>query len=130
MKGGKDWDRDWNDWSLHQSEAAVQKVQCVQLAQVFAQTGIRHVNFFMLDVEGGELDVLKSVDWHSVVFDVIAVETCANCPDMRPPGYLLEVKEFLASHGYVFDFDHLRNSWFHNKQSFQPNSCHHLGIPT
>ena len=37
-------------------------------------TQIKHYNVFLVDVEGGELDVLQSVDWNSVDFDVIVIE--------------------------------------------------------
>ena len=35
------------------------EVRCVPLRQLLAEAGLRHVNFFSLDVEGAELEVLK-----------------------------------------------------------------------
>ncbi len=34
-------------------------MRCVPLRQLLAEAGLRHVNFFSLDVEGAELTVLK-----------------------------------------------------------------------
>jgi FkbM family methyltransferase len=129
-KGGTDWEAqaDWDAWS-HNHNASVKIVPCVTLASVLAHLKVSHVNFFMLDVEGGELAVLKSVDWDRVIFDVIAVETCAtDCAHLRPPGYFSAVEAFLAQHGYVFDFNQGRNSWFRHR-SFVANGCHSGAVP-
>ena len=50
-------------------------VECIPLSQVLSKAHVHHVNYFILDVEGGELEVLKSVNWHHVKFDVLCVET-------------------------------------------------------
>lgn len=53
----------------------VMVVDCVSLAQVLSKAHVSHVNYFVLDVEGGELEVLKSIHWHHVIFDVLCIET-------------------------------------------------------
>ena len=52
----------------------VKLVECIPLSHILKKAQITHVNFFMLDVEGGELQVLKSVNWNQVKFDVLCVE--------------------------------------------------------
>lgn len=76
----------------------VHRVPCVPLAQILQAAAIRHVNFFILDVEGGELGVLRSIDWTATAFDVLCVEID---PRRRPPGYADQVTRFLAERGYV-----------------------------
>ncbi len=50
------------------------QVPCLPLHDVLGPLGIQHINFYVLDVEGGELMVLKSVDFSRLSFDVIVVE--------------------------------------------------------
>lgn len=47
---------------------------CLPLYDVLGPLGIQHINFYVLDVEGGELAVLKSLDFSLLSFDVIVVE--------------------------------------------------------
>lgn len=49
-------------------------------------------------MQGAELQVLKSIDWTNVKFDVMAVETD---PANRPVGYAAEVTKYLLERGYV-----------------------------
>ncbi len=79
---------------------------------------MKHVNFFILDVEGGELQILKSINWNVTRFDVLCIETeAAN----RPVGYADAVKAFLAPHGYHnVTMQEGRNTWFVYKD-FQPS---------
>ena len=53
----------------------VNVVECIPLAHVLSKAHVNHVNYFILDVEGGELEVLKSINWHHVKFDVLCIET-------------------------------------------------------
>jgi hypothetical protein len=48
---------------------------CQRLAPLLRRLGISHVNLWVLDVEGAELEILRGMDWHAVTFDVISVET-------------------------------------------------------
>jgi hypothetical protein len=76
----------------------VKIIKCLPLAMLLNRTNVTHINFFILDVEGGELNVLKSIDWGSITFDVLCVETT---PTERPPGYAQAVRDYLAPLGYV-----------------------------
>eukprot|EP01031_Cornospumella_fuschlensis_P033845 gene33845-40948_t len=61
---------DWLDL-----ETQVNAVTCVRLADILHGLKIKYVNWMVIDVEGAELEVLKSVDWDAVRFDVLTVET-------------------------------------------------------
>ena len=102
----------------------IKDVHCLPLADILGYASIRHVNFFVLDTEGGELQILESVDFKSVRFDVICVETEAA---LRPGGaeYAEKVSKLLFVHGYR----HAtvsgtpiggRNTWYVH-ESFQPS---------
>ena len=55
--------------------AALPTLECRRLDWVLEQFGVTHVDFFSLDVEGGELQVLQTLDWSRITMDVIVVET-------------------------------------------------------
>ena len=91
----------------------VKAVECVPLAQVLHKAHVDHVNYFILDVEGGELEVLKSINWHHVTFDVLCIETDEV---NRPSGYTATISSFLALKGYVnATAQQGRNTWFTHK---------------
>jgi len=39
-----------------------------------AAIGVRHVDFFVLDVEGAEIPILKTIDWSRLTIDVLNIE--------------------------------------------------------
>ena len=50
-------------------------VPCKPLADILKDNDLHHIHFFSLDVEGAELQVLQTIDFKKVSFDVIMVET-------------------------------------------------------
>jgi|GEM_PF-627440 len=66
-------------------------VECVPLADVLDEMGITHVDYISIDVEGSELDVLKSIDFSKVTFDVLVIEDNYRSKALR---------EFLKEKGY------------------------------
>ena len=52
----------------------VKMVPCKALSSVFRERNITEVDFFSLDVEGSELDVLRSIDFTQVRIQVLLVE--------------------------------------------------------
>ena len=91
----------------------VNVVECIPLAHVLSKAHVNHVNYFILDVEGGELEVLKSINWHHVTFDVLCIETDEV---NRPSGYTATISSFLALKGYVnATAQQGRNTWFTHK---------------
>jgi FkbM family methyltransferase len=55
----------------------VKKMKPKTLTDIVKDSGVSHINFFSLDVEGHELNVLKSYDF-SVPIDVILIETISE----------------------------------------------------
>ena len=49
-------------------------VNCFPLNTIMAALGISHVDYLSLDVEGPELEILRTVDWTRLRIDVITVE--------------------------------------------------------
>jgi hypothetical protein len=70
---------------------------CLPLSAILHEANVTYINFFILDVEGGELDVLKTINWSTTKFDVLCIETDKN---HRPPHYPANVTTYLSLHGY------------------------------
>lgn len=72
---------------------SVVRVPAVTLGSILQERGRRHVDYCSIDVEGGELDVLASVDLQAVTISVITIEDNYGDPAIRaalePRGYRL-----------------------------------------
>lgn len=66
-------------------------IQCYRLNEILAANQITYVDYLSLDIEGGELEVLKSIDYDKFEIEIIDVENNYMEPDM---------KEFMESKGY------------------------------
>lgn len=82
-------------------------IACTPLGTVLAKAGLHKVNFFSLDVENAELDVLKTLDFKQVSFDVIVVEA-----DGGSASKYEEVKQLLLDNHYQYHGHVTRNDWF------------------
>eukprot|EP00941_MAST-03F_sp_MAST-3F-sp1_P006045 g6045.t1 len=79
---------------IHPREKKVQ-VPCRRFKELFSNYGIKHVDVFVLDVEGGEFEVLKSMDWScSVGLWVVELDGLNPVKDNA-------VRTELQTHGYV-----------------------------
>jgi len=109
-------DLSWSSmpWELFQYS----KVSCVPMKWIFAEIGIKVIDFMVLDVEGAELDVLRSIDWKSTHISLLVVETTSFS---RPASYFFEVVDFMLSEAtgncyeLIFDKPLGRNAWFARK---------------
>ena len=66
-------------------------VPCYILTELLLEKNISHVDYLSLDTEGGELDILKSIDFSRIDIEVIDVENNYKSPDFQ---------QFLESRGY------------------------------
>jgi FkbM family methyltransferase len=82
-------------------------IQCLPLRNVLETVGITHFDFFSLDVEGAEFEVLKTLDLTKVTFDVVLVESDTHNPTKNEA-----VRDLLEANGYTFRGNHLRSDWF------------------
>jgi len=49
-------------------------VQCFSLNSIMAAIGVNHIDFMVLDVEGSEIPVLRTIDWARLSVDVFSIE--------------------------------------------------------
>jgi len=98
-------------WTKQQIKDAI-KVQCRPLKDILIDTvGPEfHFDFFSLDIEGGELQALSSLDFDLVSFGIILVES-----DESNQLKNMAVRSKLEANGYTFFMDLARSYWFVNK---------------
>ena len=89
----------------------VQLVECAPLIDLL-EPHVGHsfyFDFFSLDVEGAEFEVLQAIDFSRFGFGIILTEA-----DEHNPLKNLALRKFLERHGYSFLMDHGRSYWFVN----------------
>jgi hypothetical protein len=107
------------DWTAPAIAALSKEIDCVPLSMVLHKAHTHYINFFVLDVEGGELEVLRTINWQETRFDVLCIETD---PPNRPAGYRNNIAAFLGQHGYIDLTGQVgRNTWFVHK-TFKPST--------
>jgi FkbM family methyltransferase len=70
------------------------EVDCFTPKTIFEKFNMSHIDFLSIDTEGGEFDILSSINLKSIDIDVITVEV--NYPDDK------RIHDYLTSHGYQF----------------------------
>jgi len=69
------------------------EVDCYNLNDLLTHHHMTHIDFLSIDTEGGELEILKSIDFEKFQIDVITVENNYKDPEFQP---------FMLSKGYRF----------------------------
>ena len=103
---------DWKKFSH-----LVNEVDCLPLSEIFSYIQVKHINFFIFDVEGAEYTILQSIDFNNILFDVIVIENVLQ----RPIGYKEMITNFLKPHDYEAVIEIGRNTWYKHK-NFVPSS--------
>ena len=55
-------------------------VQCFPIDSYFQALNIREINYFSLDVEGAEYEILKQIDFHRIKIDLMTIEYAVKYP--------------------------------------------------
>eukprot|EP00746_Dinoflagellata_sp_MGD_P114486 gnl/MRDRNA2_/MRDRNA2_509335_c0_seq1.p1 gnl/MRDRNA2_/MRDRNA2_509335_c0~~gnl/MRDRNA2_/MRDRNA2_509335_c0_seq1.p1 ORF type:complete len:201 (+),score=39.14 gnl/MRDRNA2_/MRDRNA2_509335_c0_seq1:22-603(+) len=92
-------------------------VPCRPLGWMLRNAKIKYIDFFSLDVEGGELQVLQTMDW-SIPVRVWVVELDGTNPKKDQA-----VKDLLFSKGYVLPKDNWKIMSCPPKQSRRKKQC-------
>lgn len=98
----------------------VVKVPLKNINKIIEENFITFPDFLSIDIEGLDLDVLKSLDFDQFPIPVICVETCTYSENhVRPKDY--SIVEFVTSKGYKVYADTYINTIFVNKDWFYKN---------
>jgi len=91
-------------------------VQCFPLYSYLLAMNISHVDYFSLDVEGDELNVLKTIPWDKVDIDTLSVEY-VHVDDGKD-----SLREFMTSKGYAVVAEVTHPKWLANDFIFVKKS--------
>lgn len=72
------------------------KVRTVKMSKILIESKFKYIDFMIIDVEGGELELLKSIDFSFPIFCII-VESHINLQEQNSL-----VRDFLIAKGYTF----------------------------
>ena len=73
-------------------------LQCVPLYTLLLAMDNPTVNWFILDIEGAEYQVLQTIPWHLVDIEMVSVET--DLAGLVMPGSRQEIIDYMKSQGY------------------------------
>ena len=108
-------------WFGHLTPEAVEAlplIPCQPLVPLLAMFHLRHIDLWILDVEGAEASVLSAVDLTRLDIDVIVVESDGTWPDKDAT-----VQGMLRGAGYTLHHHADKNDWW-LKSGFKPVSRH------
>ena len=78
-------------------------IDCLPLTDLLLQHNIVHVDFFSLDVEGAEMEVLRSLDLNKIKVDIFAIENNKH---------EAEYVDHFSHFGFDLKENRWPNSWF------------------
>ena len=84
-------------WLQEKTETSL-TLQCLPLYSLLLALGNPTVNWFILDIEGAEFQVLQTIPWHLVDIEMISVET--DMAGLVMPGSRQEIIEYMKAQGY------------------------------
>jgi len=98
-------------WHPNLKVSKLAKIKCKPLSAILEESSLskRHVDFLSVDVEGGEYEVLKTVDFEKHQFGVIFYEADGHDPLKNEA-----IKCYLERNGYPFRVHTLRSNFHTN----------------
>jgi FkbM family methyltransferase len=81
---------------LSHNHAAVIPVNCAPMSEILFEANVKNVDLLSVDVEGFELPLLQSIDFHAVHVGVIIIEVNHN-----NPLELIEIRKHLISNDFI-----------------------------
>ena len=73
------------------------KIKTKKLSDIFNENNIKYIDFFSLDVEGSELDVLNTIDWSKISIYLICIELDNHNIEKNE-----KCKSILKNNGFIF----------------------------
>ncbi|XP_013412926.1 uncharacterized protein LOC106175454 [Lingula anatina] len=75
------------------------RIQCLPIRSLLATIGRNHVDYFTLDVEGAEIEILKSFPWQHVTVDVWTIEYAVHGGGPDTPKREKAIREIFKNTG-------------------------------
>ena len=96
------------------SSTKIIKVETKKLETICDSHNISYINYLSIDVEGGEFEVIKSINFDKVFIDVIGFEN--NYNDTSIP-----IVKYLEDRNYIVIYKYVDIFMIHNKSVFMKN---------
>lgn len=103
-----------NEYEHHNYSNRVIKTKTKRLDDIFRENNIKRINYLSIDVEGAELQVIKSINFDEVFIDVIGFES--NYRDVSEP-----IINYLKEKNYYIFFKGLDIFMIHSDSEFNKN---------
>ena len=97
--------------NIYSSNTKIIKINTIKLETIFDKYNIKNINYLSIDVEGGEFEVIKSINFDKIFIDVIGFE-CNYDDSCIPIIKYLENKNFVVIHKSLDIFMINNNSIF------------------
>ena len=98
------------------SKSSIIKIKTKTLSNIFKEQNIKYIDFISLDVEGGELDVLKTIDWENITIYLICIELDGNNIEKDN-----KCRQILIDNGFIFKIKMCINEFWLNPTYFRKN---------
>jgi len=98
------------------SKSSIRKVKTKTLRNIFIEKDIKYIDFLSLDVEGGELDVLNTIDWENITIYLICIEL-----DEQNIEKDKKCRQILKDNGFIFKVKMCINEFWLNPNYFRKN---------
>lgn len=79
------------------TNSITRKIKTKKLSSIFTENKIKYIDLFSLDVEGSELDVLKTINWNEIEIYLICIELDGHDKDKDQ-----KCREILIRNGFTY----------------------------
>jgi FkbM family methyltransferase len=105
-----------NRWFRRRRKNKIISVPSRKLSEIFEEVGVEYIDYFSLDVEGGEYEVLKTMNWNIPVY-VITIELDGHNTEKDE-----NCRNLLRENNYdFFGLVHKGNEVWYNKTYYRKN---------
>lgn len=101
--------KQWHPSVTAKDVARLPAVACQPLSSVLHKFNVHHIDFFSLDVEGAELEVLQTFPFESTSLGVVVIEADGH-NELKDNS----VRKLMMNNGLTFHGHVVRNDWFVN----------------
>ena len=91
--------RKWIKSKNNQKQPPKITVQCFPLYSMLLAVGRTHIDYFSLDVEGAELEILRTIPFEKVTIDILTIEYVVHGDPAATSRKLYETREFFRKTG-------------------------------
>lgn len=100
-----------NNWHKN---SIIRKIKTKKLSDIFLDNKIEYIDFFSLDVEGSELDVLNTINWDKIKIYLICIELDGSNKEKDE-----KCKTILKNNGFKFKHKMCINEFWLNEDYFR-----------